>query len=197
VLLLPDGRVFCAGGKLEETDPSVETNPWGQVRLTDLYDPELDSWRSAAPMILAREYHALTVLVPDGRVLTTSGTGNQAAGAAPENTIEAFEPPYLFRGPRPTIDSVSTTDWTRGGTVTVRFSQTTEPSSAILLGTNAVTHWMEGGVPRYVRLSFTRSGSDLVVPLPADPNALPPGYYALFLLVDDIPSRGTIVRVLR
>ncbi len=197
VLMLPDGRVFCGGGRYEGTRSDVELNPWGQVRLVDLYDPELDSWRSVSPMILAREYHALTVLAPDGRVLTTSGTSNQASGPATENTIEAFEPPYLFRGPRPTITALSSSDLRRGEMVTIAFGNTAAPTSVVLLGTNAVTHWMEGGVPRLVRPTFTIAGGELQVSLPSDPNALPSGYYNLFVMVDDIPSEGRIVRVLR
>ncbi len=197
VLMLPDGRVFCAGGRYEGTGSDVELNPWGQVRLTDLYDPELDSWRSVSPMILAREYHALTVLAPDGRVLTTSGTGNQASGPSSENTIEAFEPPYLFRGPRPTITGLSSSDLRRGEMVTLAFGNTSAPTAVVLLGTNAVTHWMDGGVPRLVRPPFAVAGGELQVSLPTDPNALPSGYYNLFVMVDDIPSEGRIVRVLR
>src|SRR5262249_22598277 len=143
---------------------------------------------------LAREYHALTVLVPDGRVLTTSGTANQAVGPTTENSIEAFEPPYLFRGLRPKIDSVSATMLTRGSTLTVKISRTRTPTALVLIGTNAVTHWMDGGVPRLVRLSFEQVGTDLRAQLPTDPAQLPSGQYLLFVMVDDIPSQGQIVR---
>jgi hypothetical protein len=197
VLLLPDGKVFCTGGKIEELAPEVPRNNWDMVALTDLYDPAADTWRSVAPMALAREYHALTLLAPDGRVLTTSGTSNQASGETTENSIEAFEPPYLFRGVRPLIDSLSSTDLTRGGSVTIEFSRTRTPTAVVLLGTGAVTHWMEGGVPRLVRLAPQLDGQSLAVDLPADPLELPTGYYVLYLMVDDIPSEGRIVRVAR
>jgi hypothetical protein len=194
VVLLPDGRVLAAGGKLEDGS-DVPTNEWGQVALTDLYDPETNSWRELAPMALAREYHALTLLVPDGRVLTTSGTANQASGPTEENSIEAFEPPYLFRGFRPRIESTSATELSRGGTLSVEFSQTREPTSIVLIGTSAVTHWMEGGVPRLLRPSFERDGATLEVSIPDDPVQLPAGNYILYVFVDDIPSEGVIVQV--
>lgn len=194
VVLLPDGRVLAAGGKLEDGS-DVPTNEWGQVALTDLYDPDTNSWRELAPMALAREYHALTLLVPDGRVLTTSGTANQASGPTEENSIEAFEPPYLFRGFRPRIESTSTTELSRGGTLSVEFSQTREPTSVVLIGTSAVTHWMEGGVPRLLRPSFERDGATLEVSIPDDPVQLPAGNYILYVFVDDIPSEGVIVQV--
>jgi hypothetical protein len=194
VVLLPDGRVLCAGGDLEQGE--APTNEFGRVALSDIYDPEIDRWRSVAPMALAREYHAMTVLVPDGRVLTTSGTGSQAAGPAPEASIEAFEPPYLFRGVRPRIESVSTKELERGGTLTIRFSRTRSPTQVVLIGTNAVTHWMEGGVPRLIRLPFQVEQDSVIASLPESSVELMPGHYILFLMVDDIPSEGTIVRAL-
>jgi hypothetical protein len=148
-------------------------------------------------MALAREYHAMTLLVPDGRVLTTSGTGDQATGPAPEASIEAFEPPYLFRGVRPQIEALSTTDFVRGSTVTLRFSRTRAPTAAVLVGTGAVTHWMDGGVPRLIELPFEQAADELAITLPSPPAELPAAHYILFLMVDDIPSAGRIVRVLR
>jgi len=197
VVPLPDGRILVAGGHLEDGDPSVFVNQWGQVKLSDLYDPSTDSWRPVADMNLAREYHALTVLILDGRVLTTSGTANQAVGPTTENSIEAFEPPYLFRGPRPRMDSPPVTTLARGGVLTVTFSWTRAPTALVLIGTNAVTHWMDGGVPRLVRLQFQQNGNRLQAQLPSDPVQLPSGQYLLFVMVDDIPSTGTIVRVMR
>jgi hypothetical protein len=196
VVLLPDGRVLAAGGKLEDSS-DVPTNEWGQVALTDLYDPETDSWRELAPMALAREYHAMTLLVPDGRVLTTSGTSNQATGPTTENSVEAFEPPYLFRGIRPTIESLSTTELERGGTLQVEFRQTRAPTSVVLIGTSAVTHWMDGGVPRLLRLDVDVDGDTANVSLPDVPAVMPSGMYILFVFVDDIPSQGVIVTVPR
>ena len=195
VVYLPDGRVLTAGGKYDGDDPAITTNPFRQVALADLYDPDLDVWRPVAPMLLAREYHALTLLVPDGRVLTTSGTGNQASGAAPENTVEAFEPPYLFRGPRPRIVTVSSTDVRRGEPLTIEFDGTRAPTAIVLQGTMAVTHWMDGGVPRRAELAFTSDGAVATAQVTADANRLPTGWYILFILVDDIPSVGRIVRV--
>jgi len=65
-----------------------------------------------------------------------------------------------------------------------------------LIGTMAVTHWVDGGIPRLLALPFTQKGTAVTVDVPADPIAAPTGYYIVFALVDDIPSEGVIVRVL-
>src|SRR5262249_15457228 len=156
-------------------DPSVFVNQWGQVKLSDLYDPSTDSWRPVADMNLAREYHALTVLILDGRVLTTSGTANQAVGPTTENSIEAFEPPYLVRGPRPRRVSPPERTRARGGGLTVTFRWPRAPTALVLMGTSAVTPWMEGGVPRLGRLQSQQTANRLQAQLPSDPVQLPSG----------------------
>lgn len=195
VVLLPDGRVLVAGGTYE-SGPATP-NAFGEVPNADLYDPARDRWRSVAPMAMAREYHAMTLLVPDGRVVVTSGTGDQARGPALDASVEAFEPPYLFRGPRPVIEDVSTTTLARGGPLEVRFSQTRAPTSLVLMGTGAVTHWVDAGVSRVLRLRPEVEAGSARVTLPATAVELPAGYYLLFVMVDDIPSEGRIVRVQR
>jgi galactose oxidase-like protein/carboxypeptidase family protein/flagellar hook capping protein FlgD len=194
VVMLPTGQVFVAGGKLEDPNPSVSTNAWGQTRLTDLYDPVADTWRTCADMAWHREYHAVTVLVPDGRVLTTAGTGGPAQPGI-SNAVEAFEPPYLFRGVRPRVDAISSTSFQNGNTFQVDVSRTDSATAVVLVGTNAVTHWVDGGVPRVLSLPFQQAGSVLQVMVPPNQNLAPVGYYILFVMVDDIPSAGQIVRI--
>ena len=195
VVLLPTGKVLCAGGKLEDDNHQVPTNAWGQTKLADLYDPVADRWQRMADMVHFREYHAVTVLVPDGRVVTTAGTGGPAQPGI-SNDVEAFEPPYLFRGVRPRIDTISTTDLERGTLFTMTVSRTEEVTSVMLIGTMAVTHWVDGGIPRLLSLPFTQKGTTVTVDVPVDLTAAPTGYYIVFALVDDIPSEGVIVRVL-
>lgn len=192
VVMLPTGQVFVAGGKLEDAAGSVPTNAYGQTKLTDLYDPVANVWRRCADMAWYREYHAVTVLVPDGRVVTTAGTGGPAEPGV-SNDIEAFEPPYLFRGVRPRIDSLSTSTLQNGSSFTLRVSRTAAPTRIMLVGANATTHYVDGGVPRVHALAFQQSGGLVTVTVPASRDSVPVGYYILFALVDDIPSNGIIV----
>ena len=194
VVMLPTGTVLCAGGKLEDVNPSVPTNQWGQTKLADLYDPMTNSWRPLANMVHFREYHAVSVLVPDGRVVVTAGTGGPAQPGI-SNDVEALEPPYLFRGVRPRIDALSTADLRHDQPFTLEVSRTNAVTSVVLIGTNAVTHWVDGGVPRILALPFIQKDSTVEATMPDDPVMAPVGTYILFALVDDIPSEGIVVAV--
>ena len=195
VLMLPTGQVFVAGGKLEGTNPGVPTNGFGQTRLTDLFDPSGNAWRRCADMSWYREYHAVSVLVPDGRVVTTAGTGGPASPGV-SNDIEAFEPPYLFRGLRPRLAASWPLDLRNGSSFSFTVTRTNQVTAVVLVGTNAATHWVDGGVPRSIGLSFQQVGTKVTASIPADRNLVPVGHYLLFALVDDIPSNGLMARVL-
>ena len=196
VLLLPDGRVLAAGGKKEMVGQPGATNRWGYTALADLYDSATDSWRAVAPMPIAREYHALTILAPDGRVIVTAGTGAPGQGGdGTDNRVDAYEPPYLFRGPRPVIEGLSTSELRHGESFSLRFSATVAPTKAVLVGLNAVTHYVDGGAGRLVALPFEVAGDQLTARVPPDEVRLPAAHYLLFVLVDDVPSEGRIVRL--
>jgi hypothetical protein len=201
VLLLPTGQIFVAGGKKEDPEAGDPVNAWCQLKRADLYDPVADVWRQLADMGDFREYHAITLLAPDGRVLTTAGV-SQPGVNPPEgsnNSIEAFSPPYLFRGIRPRIDSLSTTRFSHGQRFTLQVAFTNAVTSVVLMGMNAISHWTDGGVPRLLRLDFNQTplaGSvQVTAQIPTSPIDAPVGHYLLFALVDDIPSVARIVAV--
>ncbi len=194
VAQLPDGRIFVAGGRLEENDPTVFRNAEGYVRLADLYDPTTGTWRPVAEMRVAREYHATTLLLPDGRVLTTAGAGSVGSPSG-DMGVDAYSPPYLFRGPRPRIDGLSKTSLRHGEAFTLDVSLAPAVTSVILIGTQATTHYVDGAVPRRLALSFAQAGGRLQATVPASPLTAPEGYYLLFVMADDVPSDGRLVRV--
>lgn len=195
VVQLPDGRIFVGGGETEMNPPPVPTT-LGIVKWTDLYDPPTNSWRRVADMNHYREYHAVTVLVPDGRVLTTGGTRIKFQVGPTSADIEAFSPPYLFRGVRPQIASISTTTPARGSQLTLSVTPATQLTSVVLMGTQTTTHWVDAGIPRRLVLPFQQASSNVTITLPTDPNVLPLGCYMLFAMVDDIPSEAKVVQVI-
>ena len=129
-----------------------------------------------------------------GRVLATGGAGGGSLFGN-DASIEAFEPPYLFRGVRPRIETISSTDLIAGGNFTMDVVNTIAVTKVVLVGARNSTHWVDGGPQRILPLNFTQSGSSLNVTLPSDTARLLPGYYLLFAMVDDIPSVACMVRV--
>jgi hypothetical protein len=194
VIQLPDGRVLAAGGETQANPPPVP-DVLGIVKWSDLYDPQSNTWRRVADMNWFREYHAVTLLVPDGRVIMTGGTRIKFQFGPTTADIEAFSPPYLFRGVRPQITQVSTTQPRRGQTVSLDISPAMTLTSVVLVGCSAHTHWVDGGVPRRLALTVQQAGSQACVSLPLDANVIPAGHYMLFAMVDDIPSVARIIRV--
>ncbi len=74
--LLPDGTVLVVGDR--EFDPPLEGK-----EIVEQYDPISDTWQTVAPMHYPRSHHD-AVLLPDGRVLVTSGLSN--------HVIEIYDP---------------------------------------------------------------------------------------------------------
>lgn len=194
VVQLPDGEVLVSAG---DTSPptTLVPNVRGVVKWTDLFDPVPGTWRRVADMNQFREYHAVTLLIPDGRVITTGGTVIEFGNPPNSSDVEAFSPPYMFRGVRPEITGLSSTVLTRGAAVQASVFPQTRITSAVLVGAGAATHWVDGGIPRRLVLPVQQSGSNVWFTTPGDANLAMPGYYMLFLMVDDIPSVARVVRV--
>ena len=97
---LAASTLAIAAGDTQSANPGVP-HVRGVVKWTDLYEPATGAWRRVADMGQFREYHAVSLLVPDGRVLTTGGTVIDFQNLPNSADVEAFSPPYLFRGVRP------------------------------------------------------------------------------------------------
>jgi hypothetical protein len=194
VVYLPDGRVLAQGGETAATG-GPEPNVLGIVRRSDLFDPATLAWRRVADTPQFREYHAVTLLLPDGRVLTTGGTQIKFQYGPTSADIDAWSPPYLFRGVRPEISVLSAGVVPRGQPLSFRVFPATKLTSAVLMGVQSTTHWLDAGIPRRLVLAVDQTGAQARIVLPADPDRLPLGWYMLFGMVDDIPSPASFVRV--
>ncbi len=194
VVYLPDGRVLYGGGDQGTTSGS-EPNVLGIVKRCDLFDPNGQTWRRVADALTFREYHGVTLLLPDGRVSTTGGTHIKFQSGPTSADIEAYSPPYLFRGVRPQIANPSTLTPTRGQTFSFQYFPATVLTNVVLMGVQSTTHWVDGGIPRRLELPFSQNSGVAQVTLPPDPNLLPVGWYMLFAMVDDVPSKALVLRV--
>jgi hypothetical protein len=159
----------------------------------ELFDPETETWLEVAPHRYPRMYHATTVLLPDGRVLSAGQDGGD------ENSDvwgEVYSPPYLFRGERPTIDQAPG-QITYGGPLTIRSPDAAAIESVVLVRLTSVTHSVNME-QRLVELDFELAGKGtLRATGPIGPNHAPPGFYLLFILNGDaVPSVSAMVQLL-
>ena len=194
-VLTPDRRILVIAGEKEAPADPTPVNQWGYMNLNDQYDPYADTWRRLAPMPRKREYHALAVLVPDGRVIVVGGEGTPG-NEPPKSIIDAYQPPYLFRGVRPQILNLGKTDYQRGETIQFDVARTNAPTAVVLQSAQAVTHMMNSGENRFLDLSFSVDNQSVTAQIPNDSLHALPGWYMLWAMVDDIPSVAKMVRIL-
>jgi hypothetical protein len=83
--VLPDGRVFIAGGHDHTTGNKQDAVG---VTNTDIYNPANRTWTATAPLTQKRWYPTVVGL-PNGRALVFGG---QAAAGVPANTVEEYDP---------------------------------------------------------------------------------------------------------
>ncbi|HKT88102.1 MAG TPA: galactose oxidase-like domain-containing protein [Candidatus Sulfotelmatobacter sp.] len=177
LVLLADGTVLAVGGG---GGGGRYTNPVFQA---ELYDPTTGLWSVMASQKIQRTYHSTAVLLPDGRVVS-AGSDN---GAAAQVTYEIYSPPYLFKGPRPVIQTAPTSL-----TYNSKFEITTPNATSItrvaLVRPGATTH-ADNFDQRYVDLAFTVGSGTITATAPANGSEAPPGYYMLVVVNSNgVPS---------
>lgn len=194
-VILPDKKILVAGGFKEDMSNSSPVNQWNYMKRADLYNLANDNWRPVSDMNYFREYHAITTLVPDGRVIVVGGEG-QPGNEPPLSIIEAYTPPYLFRGVRPEISKLNKTSFARGEKLTFNASKTDSITAVQLMSCAVNTHFMNSSNNRFIELKFEQKNGLVTAELPVDSVQFPPGFYMLFAMVDDIPSVAYIVKAL-
>lgn len=191
-VVLPNGQVLVVGGQTyvqEFSDANAVLAP-------ELWDPETETFTVLPAMAVARNYHSLAMLLPDGRVV--SAGGGLCGCAADKPNLQVMSPPYLFNSDgspaaRPAITQAPST-LGYGTTVTVNTDTPVSAFSLVRLG--ATTHTVNND-QRRVSLTFTQSGDNAwAVAVPSNPGILLPGQYMLFALnAQGTPSVAKIVTV--
>jgi FtsP/CotA-like multicopper oxidase with cupredoxin domain len=185
-VVLPDRTVFVSGGGLMEDPAAAELR-------SELYDPSANAWRPGATAVVPRLYHSVALLLPDGRVITA---GSNPHRRDDELRLELYHPPYLFRGPRPFIESAPSTV-TYNQAFEIDTPQADDIRWAQLIKPMAVTHSCDTE-QRLVDLPIRRGRGfcRLTVRLPREPGLTPPGWYMLFITNrDGVPSTAKWVQV--
>jgi hypothetical protein len=173
--LLPDGKVLVTGGH-KGTGINDPANP---VYLAEMWDPQTETWSSMASMTVPRLYHSTATLLPDGRVVCAGGDLATPSG----NNREIYSPPYLFKGPRPTIASAPAAVG-YGQTFFVETPDALSITSVNWLAPGATTHALNMG-QRINHLAFSQADGGLNVTAPSSANLCPKGYYMLFILTNE------------
>jgi hypothetical protein len=191
--LLPDGKIFVNGG----TSAGGFNNACGAVFAAEMWDPATEAFSTLSSASEIRIYHSVSILLPDGRVLTGGG-GMPAGQSCPDTdhyTVEFYSPPYLFKGTRPTISSAPGSAG-YGQTFFIETPDASSISSVALTKLGSVTH-SSNMDQRFNRLSFTRVTGGLNAVAPASGNLAPPGHYLLWILNGNgVPSVAKIIQIL-
>jgi len=185
---LPDGTVLATGGGTTTNAGDVNHG----VLPAEDWNPATGQWTTLASMATPRLYHSIALLMPDGRVLV-AGTGD-LPGVPNEYNAQIFSPPYLFKGPRPTIAS-SPSVVQYGSNFQVSTPDASSIASVSLIRSGAVTHSFDESTRR-VSLQFTASNGTLNVQAPANGADAPPGNYMLFIVNSNgVPSVASWVHL--
>src|SRR4029077_5246513 len=107
-VLLPDRTVLAVGGGVtrEASAQTQQVDPQGgrEVFEAEIYNLATNMWSITAAATVARLYHSVALLLPDGRVVSAGGNpnkGSQVNWLPPdlleEMRLEIFSPPYLFK----------------------------------------------------------------------------------------------------
>ncbi len=132
---------------------------------------------------MARLYHSVALLTPDGKVITA---GSNPHRGVEELRIEVFSPPYLFKGARPAL-SLADDHAVYGATLAATTGA--ELREVNLVRPSATTH-ASNSEQRLLDLPFTVTGPDAIeLTLPDNPNLAPPGWYMVFAVsTGGVPS---------
>ena len=182
--IMPDGNIFINGGhSYNDLEFSVFT--------PEIYNPNTQKTQEMSKSYFRRNYHATSLLLPDGRILTAGGDVWNA---------EIFYPPYLFTkdinnktvlAKRPEIINLDK-DIKRGKKISIETNG--EISKVSLISTGSTTH-SQGSESKFRNIDFTKvSNNNIEIKLDSNSSNIQNGTYLLFVLNSKgTPSEGKIV----
>jgi hypothetical protein len=190
-VLLPDASVLVVGGSRHPTgigdfERQAERFRGGQ-------------WEALATMASDRGYHQTALLLPSGKVLIAGGEGRLPLPLGIDD-YEIYSPPYIFQ-PRPTWQQAPQENVTYGGTYPVHF---TMPAGAalgrvVLMRPGCSTHHFDADQRYYqatLDIPMEEEPSPRWYTLPTNQDALPPGYYMIWLVTTTgVPSEAQWIKV--
>jgi len=169
--IMPDGNIFINGGhSYRDLEFSVFT--------PEIYNPNTKTTKEMDKAYFRRNYHASSLLLPDGRILTAGGDVWNA---------EIFYPPYLFAkdinnktilAKRPEITKIDK-EIKRDDVVNIEING--DVSKVTLISTGSTTH-AQASESKFREVDFTKvSNNKIQIKLDKNPNNLQNGTYLLFV----------------
>jgi hypothetical protein len=190
--MLADGTVLAVGGE-KTWGQTGQSEVSGGVLPSEIWNPNSESWSLAAPTAATRGYHSTAILMPDGTVLI-GGSGHAGPGQAAQTTSQIYSPPYLTKGPRPTIASAPN-GATYGATIPVGTPDAASISAVNLVSLGSDTHQSDMD-QHFVPLSFTQGSGGINVQIPSSGATAPPGNYMLFIVNSSgVPSVASFITI--
>jgi hypothetical protein len=192
-IVVPTGDVIITGG----TQRGDRGNP-DAVFQAELWDPDTQAFRPLASASIIRNYHATTILLPNGTIFSSGGG---VPGPVTNFNYEIYYPPYLFAAQsgadaladRPRMVSIDAARFAYGTSFQVELADTRAISRVALIGLGTTTHSFDMG-QRYYPASFSQAGNLLTIDAPSSPNLAPPGFHSIFVVdAAGVPSRGFII----
>jgi hypothetical protein len=177
-----------------------------------LYDPSaglgVGAFTEVDELTYARQYHSVAILLPSGKVMATGGSSQ---------TIEVFNPPYLFNADgtlasRPTIDTYPApsagTVILHGSTFEIGTPHAPDIAKVVMVRPMAVTHQTDSE-QRVLSLSWSLTSPTTLSVTAPDGRIFPyggggghthvtapRGYYMLFIINGSgVPSEAKFVRL--
>lgn len=189
VTMLPTGKALAVGGATIVSDFARAEE---STVTAEQWDPATKTWSQMAAPAKPRMYHSVSILLPDGRVLSSGG--GRLSPAADQLNAQIYSPPYMFQGNRPTITSAPT-NVTHNSTMDVTSPNAADISKVTISTLASVTHATDWN-QHFMELPFTRNGDTISINTPANRNLAPDNYYMVFL-VDNrgVPSEAKIVKL--
>ncbi|KAF8756879.1 Copper radical oxidase [Rhizoctonia solani] len=212
--ILPDGKVLIMNGAKTGTagygnvpDQIGQSNADNPAFTPVLYDPAAPAGSrfSSAGMPtsnIARLYHSVSTLLPDGRVMIAGSNPNADVETRPYKTeyqVEYISPPYMTKT-RPTYTGLPAA-WNYGQNITLSVTlpaSLNPPSITVsLMDLGFSTHGVHMDM-RMIKLKATLSSNRKSLVITGPPNAssaLSPGPAWVYVLSNGVPSKAQKVLI--
>jgi hypothetical protein len=182
-VILADGNVVVFGGAGQGT-----SNP---RKVPEMFNTSTETWTSLATANVARVYHQVSMLLPDGRVWTAGSTSSRSNW---ELRTEFFRPSYYF-ATRPTISGAPTVgDY--GESITIPTANASSIIRATLVKLPDTTHHYDANMRCIILDVQSSTSSSIAVKAPINASLAPPGYYYIHVINSSgIPSMAKIIKI--